>query len=203
LEQDQNDKLGLDDVRDLAHVYREGRKEAIKALKPKWYSESSGIPELMAMVATEGKFLASTMACSTALHTRLTEKGELFGRHKNAQRYWTQLQVVARVRNIKPFLMWSLKHPEASRDVKFLERRGLHRTNALDYVFGSISSAFIGSLNSQLAVIITNSLSTCIARWLQFHTLARAAWTWLSSSVSIYLSICLTQSAFTRKLYTF
>jgi hypothetical protein len=196
------DRAAADDIRGLGEVFRRKYKDELSALEGITWTDTRPSVFDPSDVLTFSR--SATAASSPADIGRLvTNKDPMFGSGIRAERYWTDIQEIARVRKgFRPIELFRKRFPDVYGDIRHLERKGLHRKNAFDYVFGKIAGVDIGILHPLLASVVQSLLSLSLARWTkETYKWTRETWAWFTTISASTLSASFQSSSLVKKLF--
>lgn len=194
-------KAASDDIRGLGKTFRDQYKLELAQMKdivwtkpvPKVFPTdglSAGANDLRSLSTTNG------------LERVIEQVGTGFGSGHKAQQFWTEAQEVSTVRKMAPMNMLRDKFPDVYSDVRRLERKGLHRAAALDYIFGNIAGLVVGDLHPLLSSLVQSSLSCVVDRWCQSdQKWSRYTWGWFTSNIAQWYASELAQSPLSNALF--
>jgi len=124
-----------------------------------------------------------------------------FGEYARHQGYWTKLQELSRVLDIRPIVLMRERSPSFVDALRGMERTGWHRGAAIDWLFGKITGLEIGNLHPSL--YHTVECATAKAVSFVFDTLKkRADVNWLISRASSSASKYLLTSTLNKRLFS-
>jgi len=189
-------KALADDVRGIAHVYRDDYRGRLKALGAvRWRKVSPHGTQLRSLTGSI-HYLSSI---SNAAELALSRKSSgTFGQYKSTEQWFMDAQVVARLRGTRVMPMLRDHDPDCYYEVRRLERKGLHRGNALDFVFGRIAGVLTGRLHSLLAHSVTVQLARCVEDQLRW---SRETFGWLTTHVGTTLATALHHSPLAKTAF--
>jgi hypothetical protein len=188
--------MTTDDIRGVAHILRSKFREEVSKLRVEWTQDAIPIGQFTHLFGDVEKLKTTQTYADLAA---ATEAHPLFGRHTQLVEVWTKLQVIARSLNgFRPMSYMRDHHIEFVHDLHSLERRGLHRATALDFVFGKISGLLLPNLNSMLTDSIGRVLSRYVSAAPKFTT---KSWATLTSVAGGSLAEALNSSSFVQRLW--
>lgn len=197
-----SDKAVTDDVRGVAAVFRDQYSRELARRPRVTWRQYHTLPFPTQNMSPLAALLRSVASLDTLLRIRGTV-GADFGSASNLKARWTLSQEYARVSKLRPFAALLDYAPSAARVVLRLERRGLHRTASLDYVFGEITGLYTGSLHPMLLSVVQSALSVAVDPWIRARGhWTRETWGWFVSVVAGWFSQELKASPFVQKFYS-
>lgn len=197
-----NAKAASDDIRGLGSVYREGYNEHLASMPLVVWTVRSPLKFDTTVVFPTRDRLRSLVNITQLWEVAATV-GKDFGSFRHEQKWWTQTQEVAKVKDIKPFKCLEERNVVMAFFVKGLERKGLHRAAALDYAFGSISGLVIADLHPLLSAVIQSALSADLWFFLSARgKIDRFDWAWYTSTIATWYAETLAMSPVATKLFT-
>jgi len=165
-------KAGADDVRGIVAKYRRKVKELYKRIRPTW--------------SDIGLFRVPSVAVSKVVEQLATQEQKeetiklvtppAFGSARSVQAYWTTLQDVKKVRDIKPMDIMLERHPLFVHDLKKLESKGMHRTAAIDYLFGKLSGLSYDNMHPMASDIVQAGVANIVAGTMQGAKMSQLSW---------------------------
>jgi hypothetical protein len=195
------DRTAADDIRGLGSVFRSSYKQALKEMSvAKWYKIDIKT-DYLANLPLIADSLAR-ISSHTELSTVITTVGTDFGMYAKHQKWWTEVQELAKIRKIKPVLLLQQFNMNMYVAMKKLERKGLHRGSALDYLFGKISGLSTSPLSPLLVSPIQSALSLSVENWVSSERKwNRETWSWYTSCVASYFAKALDRSKVSQDLF--
>lgn len=189
-------KLAADDVRGLGKVFRDKYKDELKKLGVVTWRQINFKPFPTDGIVSSAQLLSSA-ASPADLAYIIRSTSPLFGAWRRIEAWWSETQLLARVRKIEPAKMLQAYSPAAWSDMRKLERAGLHRASALDYIFGNIS----GIVSSPLSPLIVSAIQSQLSTLVDDRKWTREMWAWFTSTVGAHLSQSLDRSPVSVQLY--
>jgi hypothetical protein len=191
-------KMASDDVRGLGHVFRDSYKKQVKEMgKEEWITYRPTAVPLVELQSIALK-LSSIESVPSLAHTISDRPGD-FGIAKPIERWWGQLKEMAAVRRDLNIMKELRGHDlRVWQAVKRWEKRGLHRADALDYVFGKIGGLMVGTLHPLLTAAIESTLAHAVRPWGKWK---REAWGWFTGTFAWMMSAELASSALAKRLF--
>jgi len=126
----------------------------------------------------------------------------LFGRHKDLKQEWADASIVLRERK-EPVARWMFnRHAQFGRDVKKLERWGLARFEALDWVWGETGVGVVRALHPGLMSVLGKAIARTVGVLVQRLKMQPGDLTWFKSMASQILEPKLRLSAMAETLFS-
>lgn len=167
-------RVGADDIRGMAHILRKAFSEKISTLKAVWHKAT--IPNILSYLDEAELYLLLRATNLQQIPNLQAPADALFGAHKEARHFWRQLQILGRVRRISSFKQFEMRYPKAAAACRSLERRGLHRANALEYIFGELPALPPLPTHPLLTTLYTYPFTSLFSRLKATHQLTRSTY---------------------------
>lgn len=194
-------KAASDDIRGLGKVFRDKYKTELKMLGTvEW--RRVDIKVFPTESLSGGARLLGSLNSKLMLEQVMRSKAATFGEFQRLAQWWKELQTVCRYRDLKPVLELQKYNASAYMELRRLERKGLHRAAALDYMFGSIRGLVVGRLNPLLSGIVEAAMSHSVEAWaLGAKKWNRETWSWFTSTVANWYGESLNESQLSQTLF--
>lgn len=195
------DKAATDDVRGMGKIFRDAYNKILLTVKDvEWSSVSLGTFPLADLPTTAALLRMTDQVISAEMLAK--NRSAVFGHFKHLERWWNDTTLICQIRGTRPIKELEKYSPEAYREIRKLERRGLHRANAIDYIFGKISGIVATPLSPLLVEIVTASLANSMESWMQEgRRWTRTTWAWFTSTVGNWFAKELDSSPFSKRLF--
>jgi len=195
------DKTASDDIRGLGSVFRDNYKRELEIMGVTTWSRVS-IFHFQTEQLFQTAMSLNKISNQTGLVKAIDTVGSGFGNYIKVQKWWTETQAVARIREIKPMDELKIYNIRMYQAMKALERRGLHRSHALDYLFGKIAGLVVSPLSPLLSSAVQSALSLAIEPWVLSHgRWTRETWGWFTSTISQWYAEMLDKSPLSQELF--
>lgn len=192
-----SDKLVADDVRGLGSVYRDLYKEKLLSLKGVSWRKIDLKPFPTIQMIPLGKELSAIRSASQ-LAVIISNSAPEFGEYRRLQEWWSEMMLLAKVRKVRPIRELEAYSPSAYLQLRKLERWGLHRATALDYMFGNLSGLVLTPLSPLIASAVQSALSRAV---LSQRKWTREMWGWFTSNLAVYYAEQLNASDLSVELF--
>lgn len=192
-------KTASDDVRGVGTIFRDKYKKDLADMATgEWRKVKVGHFSIEG-VKTEGARVVRLENVSDLTRAISDRPGD-FGIGKRIEKWWGDLKRMSSVRKgLKMMDELKAKDIGVWGTIKRLEKRGLHRSSAIDFVFGKISGVLVGKLHPLLSSVIHSALARVTmlnnAKW------SRETWGWFTSTISFGLANDLGESELVHKLF--
>jgi hypothetical protein len=178
-------KAASDDIRGLGMKFRSQYKLALSELGLiEW--RKADIKAFPTGQLTGGAKSLSAVSSPEFLGRIIRNRAGGFGEYRKMEKWWTTVQEVATVRkDIRPIKELSKYNPDMYQELRRLERKGLHRGAALDYMFGKISGLVFSPLSPLLVQAVESALSLNVETWAtSTQKWNRETWAWYTSTIA-------------------
>lgn len=143
-------KARTDDVKQLATLFRENTRPP--------EAEWQDVGVLLAPVPLWH------LAKYSDIRDMDTVDSGMYGCDADKKRLWDQIKEVATVRKIRPIEYMRIHHPAFVGRLRDLERKGMHRANALAYLFGESMSGNVAPLHPMLTRIVDKVVASVVTK---------------------------------------
>lgn len=195
-------KCASDDIRGLGQKFRDNYKHALSKMPEVQWTEVN-ISKFPVHTLTQTAENLLRISTPKELATTISTRGSGFGEYREMQEWWTEAQLIAQLRpDVQPMKMLQTYNVAMYTAVKHLERKGLHRGSALDYVFGDIAGMVVSPLSPLIASAVQSALSLQIAPWVETQKhWTRETWAWFTSVVAHWYADNLNRSPLSQTLF--
>jgi len=195
------EKTASDDIRGLGVIFRDKYSHAIQKLRETTWRRVE-IDRFKAEPLFAPAYSLSKIRNHQDLSVAIRSVGDGFGRYIGTQQWWTETQSLSRVRDVRPMELLREYNLEMFCAIRSLERKGLHRGSAMDYVFGNIAGLVVSPLSPLLASVVQSALSLAVIPWVQSHSKwNRETWGWFTSTVAHWYAEQLNNSPLSLTLF--
>jgi hypothetical protein len=195
-------KLATDDIPSLNSLYR---KNSSKPVNHRMTSTDIVWPmAVISEIQTVSHLLAGASAkVGEFTFMRDRWKTRYFGMYWYLKQKWTDVSAVWRLRHQRNVLLWFQgRYPAFFYDVKRLERWGLARWEALDFLFGDVVGNVLGRVHPVLTSIVRNATVHIIGLLLGRKRLRARQFSQYSAQAFSVLEHALSKSALSRVVYS-
>jgi len=192
-------KMTADDVPGVSAALRESVKIPEAGFRrdfytnPNLYENALGASSFCARLTADGSSWDAVDAAYPAGR---------WGKFKRDVELWRRLQMVARVKKMRPMDEMRRRAPEWYFEVRRLEAMGLSRTEAVDYTFGTTPSGTLRRIHSMLAGLITQ-VAVSVCKGLFGGKLKPGEWTMNVHRVARFVEAGLYRSELSQRIYLF
>jgi len=195
-------KTATDDISGLTHAFRKIYKLEVEKLGPQSWTEINLKLFPLKYFSGLAQHLRSLQTVEQFKHV-ITSVGADFGFAKRFEKWWGDEKDVAAVRPGTNLMVSLQAHaPEVFYKLKRLEKTGLHRSCALDYLFGSITGLVVGKLHPLMTSAVQSALSLAVHEWVfAGNKWSRPTWSWFTSVVASWFASELYSSQISLELF--
>jgi hypothetical protein len=189
-------KLATDDVRGLGKIFRDAYKLQLKQMGVVTWRKVNFHDFPMDGIVP-ANIILNSLTTPSQLANLMRSPNVVFGAWKKIEQWWTETQLLATVRRIKPASLLRDYSPGAWADMRKLERAGLHRAVALDFIFGKIAGVVATPVSPLISSAVQSMLSTLVTdrKW------TREMWAWFVSTIGAVMAQNLDASRLSQELY--
>lgn len=194
-----NTKAVADDIRGLGHIFREKYSEELETIKEVEWTKID-LKTFKIDGLDETTRLLNTLENPADLRYMWTMPIDAYGSFRNEENWWKDVCEMARIRKgIRPIEELKNRNIACYTLIRTLERKGLHRAQALDFAFGKVSGILIGSLHPLLAHVVERQVAKTIMT--ASHKWDRVTLGWFTSTVAGVFGNSLKMSPLSQKMF--